>query len=161
MATELELPIEERILQVLKGMNIEKAHFAGLGAADWSGLVANHVEAVASLTLVCPVGVTPGNLAPITPRLLVFAADQGPGTQTLRSTVGGLSDARLSILQDYINLLWADMVADRTDEIKSSMLDFLGAIDRDSDVGPVAPAPHWSCFLWLWLHPSGDRSYLL
>lgn len=137
MATESDLPIEERILQVLEGLNIGKAHFAGLGAADWSGLVANHAEAVASITLVSPVGATADNLSPIARRLLVFAADQGPGAKALRSMAEGLSGARLSILQDYVNLLWADVVADRADELQSAMLDFLDGIGKDSDVGPV------------------------
>ena len=148
MATELELPIEERILQVLKSLSIAKAHFAGLGAADWGGLVANHAEAVASLTLVCPVGATPDNLSPIASHLLVFAADQGPGSQALRNTVEGLPYARLAILKDYVSLLWADVVADRTDELKSAMLDFLHGIGRDSDVAQPAK----SSGLWL---PSG------
>jgi ubiquinone/menaquinone biosynthesis C-methylase UbiE len=137
MASESELPIEERILQVLKSLGITKAHFAGLGATDWTGLVANHAESVASLTLVCPVGATPDIISPISSRLLVFAADQGPGTQTLRSTVEGFSDARLSILQDYVSLLWADVVADRTDELQSTMLDFLDGIGRNEAVDPI------------------------
>ena len=137
MATVIERPLEERILELLQHLGLRRAHFAGRGAADWSGLVTNHPEVVASLTLVCPLGMNPDLLAPIASRLLVFAADQGPGAQAARYSVQGFSDARLSILQNYVSLLWADVVADRNQDLGTAMLDFLTQMGQETAIEPV------------------------
>jgi hypothetical protein len=65
MATDLELPIEERIMQVLQHLSIAPAHIAARVPGDWLGLAAKHPEAVASLTLVCPQGMEPDLLSPL------------------------------------------------------------------------------------------------
>ena len=36
MPIEVEIPVEERILQVLQHLGIEKAHFAAQFAGDWT-----------------------------------------------------------------------------------------------------------------------------
>jgi ubiquinone/menaquinone biosynthesis C-methylase UbiE len=48
-----------------------------------------------------------------------------------------LPDATLKTLRDYFSPMWADMIADRTDEIGTGMIDFLSRIDRREGVKPV------------------------
>ena len=69
MAAEAELPVEERILQLLRHLGIQQAHFAASTPADWEGLVTAHPEVISSLTLVCPRSLA-GN--PDSPQTVVF-----------------------------------------------------------------------------------------
>ncbi len=47
MMSEMDAPVEKRILQLFQHLGIRKAHFAGSVTGDWHGLVLAH-----------PVGVT-------------------------------------------------------------------------------------------------------
>jgi SAM-dependent methyltransferase len=125
MATALVIPLEERILRTLRHLGIQKAHFAGLIAGDWQGLAVKHPEVVASLTLVCPIGMTQESLAPLATRLLVFAGDQGSAAQAVQRAVGNLPDAEVVIFEDYETPLFADVVLDHGALITSRMLEFL------------------------------------
>ena len=73
MATELERPIEERVMQVIQHLGLAPAHVAARVPGDWQGLARQHPEAIASLTLVCPQGMEPNLLSPLASRLLVIA----------------------------------------------------------------------------------------
>jgi hypothetical protein len=53
MATELERPTEERIMQVLQHLGIAPAHIAARVPGDWLGMATKHPEAVVSLTHGC------------------------------------------------------------------------------------------------------------
>ena len=83
MTTETEIPVEDSILGVLRGLGIERAHFASRGLNDWHGVVSRYPEAAASLTLVCPLGFDSQVLAPLSERLLVFNGDSGGASQTI------------------------------------------------------------------------------
>jgi hypothetical protein len=54
MATIVERPIEEGILQVLQHLGIAQAHVTAHVPGDWQGLAITHPETIASLPLVCP-----------------------------------------------------------------------------------------------------------
>ena len=130
MATEVDLPVEQRIIQLLQHLGIQQAHFAARGPADWSGLASTQPEVIASLTLVCPNSLSPNTLRALSPRLLVFTGDRGATAEAVQRTVTSLPDATLVILRDYLSLNWADAVADRTGDIGSAMLDLLSRMDQ-------------------------------
>lgn len=130
MTTETELSVAERISQLLQHLGIERAHFAACLPGDWKNLVAAHPDIVASLTLVCPWTMDPDALHPIASRLLVFTGDQGPSAEKIQQVVASLPGAALSTLCNYVSLAWSDMIAERTEEIRSSMMDFLLCMDR-------------------------------
>ena len=113
MTTEGEIPVEERILQVLQHLGIEKAHFAASTPSDWAGLVTVHSEVISSLTLVSPRAINPSVLGPLTPRLLVFNGDRGNAAEALNRSMVSLSDATLVALHDYLRSNSADVIADR------------------------------------------------
>ena len=73
MTTEAEIPVEERILQLLHHLGIERTHIAASTPSDWQGLVTAYPELILSLTLVFPRTIDPGILKTLAPRLLVFS----------------------------------------------------------------------------------------
>ena len=125
MITEAGLPVEERILQVLRHLGISQAHFAGRLPRDLTGLATTYPEVFLSLTLVGPTAVNPHTVGRLAPRLLVFNGDQGPLAERVRRVVESAPGARLVSLRDYAILGWTDVVAERTDEIGSTMTQFL------------------------------------
>lgn len=82
-----------------------------------------------SLTLVCPPAIDPNVLSPVAARLVVFTGDQGLPAEQLRRSLAGLQDATLITLRNYLGVLWADVAADRTQEVGTAMLDALQRAD--------------------------------
>src|SRR5215510_7457123 len=112
MMMEVELSVEERLWQLLQHLGIERAHFAARGGGDWGGLAARHPGCITSLTLMCPRGMDPSMLAPLAPRLLVLAGDQGQPDAIVRQVVVNLQGAILVTLRDYVSpTIYADVVA--------------------------------------------------
>lgn len=138
MIPEVELPVEERIIQLLQHLGIQQAHFAAREAGDWRGLATAHPETISSLTLVCPGAIAPGAAEHLAPRLLVFNGDQGPRAELLRRTVAALPEAPLVTLHSYSNHLYADVVADRTEEVGSAIMDFLARMGQKAGPGVVS-----------------------
>jgi SAM-dependent methyltransferase len=131
MITEVELPIEERLVQLLQHLGIVRAHVAARGVGDWGGLAARHPDYIASLTLICPRGMDPSTLATLAPRLLVLAGDQGRPDALTRQAVANLQGATLITLRDYVSpTIYADVVADRSADIGDAMIDFLARMDQ-------------------------------
>jgi SAM-dependent methyltransferase len=136
--TEAELPVEERLVQLLQHLGIARAHVAARGGGDWGGLAARHPDCIASLTLICPRGMDPGALATLAPRLLVLTGDQGRPDELARQAVANLPAATLITLRDYVSpTLYADVVADRSADIGAAMVDFLARMDQEQGLKPV------------------------
>lgn len=127
---EAEPPLEERIVQVLRHLGIARAHIGARMAPDWHGLAIRQTDLVASLTLVCPTAIDPNVLSPLAARLAVFTGDQGPPAEQLRQSLAGLPDATVITLRDYLGVPWADVAADRTQEMGAAMLDSLQRVDQ-------------------------------
>ena len=137
MSTEADIPVEERILQLLQHLGIQRAHFAARLSPDWQGLATQHPRAMLSLTLVCPIGFDPNVLGSLANRLLIFNADSGPSVEAVRSAVGDLPVNPLVTLKDYFSPPWADVASDRKDDIGSAMTDFLMRIDQEQGDGSL------------------------
>jgi hypothetical protein len=125
MTSETALPVEERILQLLHYLGIDHAHFAGRRPTDWAGLATTYPEVFSSLTLLGPAGIEPHTVSRLASRLLVFNGNQGPVAERVRRAMESVPGARLVTLRDYSILGWTDLVAERTDEIGSTILNFL------------------------------------
>src|SRR5262245_58771313 len=107
--SEVELPVEERLFELLQHLGIERAHVAARGVADWEGLAARHPACIASLSLICPRGMDPDTLSTLASRLLVLAGDQGQPDAVVRQVVAHLQGATLIILRDYVSpTIYAD-----------------------------------------------------
>jgi ubiquinone/menaquinone biosynthesis C-methylase UbiE len=139
MTSETSLTVEERIRQLLQHLGIRQAHVAGQSPEDWTGLATTLPELCASLTLVGPPALDPHAVGRLASRLLVVNGDQGPRAEKVRRAVEGVPGAQLVTLRDYAILGWTDVVADRTEEIGSAMLQFL-AHTPPSALGEMTPA---------------------
>ncbi len=140
MEKQEELSVEKRIIRLLDHLGIKRAHFAARVPTDFAGLASAQPEVVSSLTLVCPPATGASVLSAVAPRLLVLAGDRGRPAEALRRAVTSLQDATLVTLSDYFSPGWADVAADRTDEVCSAMMEFLGRLDRlEEDKAPPLP----------------------
>lgn len=133
MVRETSLTVEERLCQLLRHLGIERVHLAARGPMDWESFIAAHPEMISSLTLVCPGGLNVGVLGSISSRVLIFAPEQGAGTEGIRRGVANLPGATLVTLADYSVSYTTDMVAERGEVISAAMIDHLGRIDREEE----------------------------
>lgn len=123
------ISLDERIIQLLQHLGVKRANFAGCMPRDWESLVANHPEIIASLTLICPMGINVAALQKTSAPLLCIAGDSGrPGKETERE-LGKLAAARSIVLRDYFSPPWADPIADRRDEIGKGLIEFISRTD--------------------------------
>ena len=137
MVVQEARPVEERIAELLRHLGIDKAHVAAYLPGDWSGLLEHYPAAVASLTLICPRGMKTDVLRPHARRLLIVSGDGGNVVADLMRAVDGLPGVTLTMLRDYFSPMWADVMADRTAEVQSAMLEFLSLRERESPLPPV------------------------
>jgi ubiquinone/menaquinone biosynthesis C-methylase UbiE len=119
-----EIPVEERIRQLLQQLGIKRAHFATRGLGDLTGLAAQHPELFASLTLVCPAIPDRNVLEPLASRLLLFGGDTSEW-DALGELADTLPGATLSTLDEWEP--WSDLVALHTRSMSTTMLPFLAA----------------------------------
>lgn len=138
MVTQPSHTVEERLIHLLRHLGIERAHFAACMSRDLAGLATSHPDVVSSLTLVCPWGMNVGALRPISSRLLVITGDQGQVAEEVHRAVASLPGTTLIDLRDYFSPLWADVIADRTNEVKAAMMDFLSSIEQQQALQEVA-----------------------
>jgi ubiquinone/menaquinone biosynthesis C-methylase UbiE len=131
MVAEADVPVAERIVQVLQHLRIEQAHIASRVAGDWHGLLTAHPERMASLTLVYPQGLDPAPLKALASRLLVITGDQGRSTDNIRRVLSSLPEARLVTMQGYVNPTpYTDVAVERTEALGSAMMDFMEQLDQ-------------------------------
>jgi SAM-dependent methyltransferase len=139
MAAAAEPSVAQRLVQLLRHLNIARTHVAARLPADWAGLAATQPEIFASLTLVCPTAVDAEALRPLAGRLLIVTGDQGEPAAVVRGAMTALPDAALVTLRDYFGHPRADVLAERTDEIGAPLLAFLARLDREHQTHTV---PH-------------------
>ena len=130
MTMDTRLPLEERLIHVLRHLGLERAHFAGGSPADVAGLVHTYPNTVASCTLVCPARLPPQAVQPCADCLLVIVGAQGPPAAMVQQAVERLPGTTVVPLPQYFSPPWADAVADRTDEVGGALLDFLRLRER-------------------------------
>ena len=130
MATEEHLTVEERILQLLQHLGIQKAHFAACLPEDLTSLFTNHPEVIASLTLVCPLVADARVLGPIADRLLVITGDRSAVSETTSKVTESLEGATLAKLPEFSGFLWDDPMRVRGTEALNAIMEFLKNIDE-------------------------------
>jgi len=120
-------PVEARVIELLEHLGIEQAHIAAgrLVQSDWHGLATVHPERVASLTLISPQILGPGELGGLASRLLIVSGDQGPTAEGTVKLLKDLPEATSHILRGYEYLPWSDVPSEHAAEIGTAMLGFL------------------------------------
>jgi hypothetical protein len=124
-----DVPVDERLRQLLEHLGIKRAHFAAGDAGDIKVLAEEYPQMVASLTLDGP-----GSLVisdELQTRIHLISGDDGPRAQNTARTLGRLPGVRKTVLKGYFQTAWSDTMADRAEEIRSAMLDFLGSLSAE------------------------------
>ena len=134
---EAEIPVEERIKQLLQHFGIQQAHFAASTPADWKGLLNVIHEGTISLTLLDPQSIDLDALRLVESRLLVITGDQGPRFSQIHDAMTNLTESTHITLEDYFAASWSDMVADRREEVKTAMENFLVESEQLNPSSPV------------------------
>ena len=135
---EKHLLLEDRIVQVLKHLGAEKAHFAARMPSDWEGLIINYPEAISSLTVFCQALLNPNPLQNISSRLLIVFGDQF--AKELHQPLTALVGAEQIALTDYESNLWDDIIFDRGDEIGTAILEFMEKTDLEQRPNTISPS---------------------
>jgi SAM-dependent methyltransferase len=136
VATETDLPIEERILQLLWALGLRQAHFGAREFQEFDGLARFHPEVVTSLTLLFPPRTLKADvLQTFGPRLLCFYGTEGPTAATVKKSLDALPDATKIGFENYLDFNWSDVAADHSAAIADSMLRFLG------NMAPIVELP--------------------
>src|SRR6266540_5377187 len=139
--TDPDLPVAERLVQLLNDLGIERAHVAGAVPGDWRSLTTSYADRLASLSLVCPTGFDPSAVSSMTSRVLVFHGDRGPTAERVRAGVARVPGAEMVTLADYAGLPFADVAAERCDEIAPRLLTFVARLGQKRPTSSVTLAP--------------------
>ena len=123
--THAHATLPERIIDLLKHLGLERAHFAACMPRDWQGLAAAHPELFASLTLICPMGINVSALQSHSPPLLCVSGDRGRPAKETGRELARLPRARALVLRDYFSPPWADPILERRDEIGKAIIEFI------------------------------------
>lgn len=139
MAIAIDLPVEERIFQLLRHLGLKKAHFAAREFQEFDGLARIYPEILASLTLVCPPRTLKSDtLQAVGSRLLCFYGGKGPNAAIVEKTLAAIPNATPIRFENYLDVNWSDVVSDHVDAIGDALLNFLASMERDSNNLPPA-----------------------
>lgn len=131
-AQTTEIPATERLVALLDHLGIGAAHFATQMPGDIAGLAAAHPHRMAGIVLCVPTRLDAAPFAGVADRLLMIAGERGLTGATVERAAARLPGAKRLVLADYDAPGWADVVADRGDEIVREMTGFLGRFPADS-----------------------------
>jgi SAM-dependent methyltransferase len=135
------MTLHERIRQLFAHHGIERAHFVGGGfVRDLIDLSIAAPDLVASLTLVCPFTVPQSLARDVVVPLSIVSGDRGKVAEAIDRALANASGTGRVVLTDCEPLLWTDVVAERTDEIRRALLASLAPIDREIALAPARPA---------------------
>lgn len=138
MAADEALPLPWRLVALLDHLGIGAAHLATQMTGDVAGLAAEAPARLGGVVLCVPTRLDPGPFAALSRRILMIAGARGLTTEVTARATERLPEARRIVLAGYDAPGWADVVADRTDEVVHALVDFLARQKADA---PVATAP--------------------
>jgi SAM-dependent methyltransferase len=123
--------IGDRLVQLLDYLDVPRAHVCGRHPLDVADLLERAPGRVASVVLQGANG-RPEPFAPLGARALWLLGDAGP-SDLMRPRLAA-SPNTVRWLAGYPEFLWSDTVADRADEVATTVLDFLDTVDADAGV---------------------------
>ena len=107
------IPLEERLTGLMRHLGIERGHFAACMPRDWEGLAQHRREQIASLTLICPMGINLQALGDKPLPILIVAGDRGRAALAAHEDAENIAGATDLTLANYFSPSWADAIADR------------------------------------------------
>ena len=132
----------ERLLALWDHLGIGAAHVATQMPGDIAGLAAGFGSRLAGIVLCVPTRLDPVAFGAMPERLLMICGDGGLTADVTSRAEARLPGARRIVLGGYDAPGWADVVADRTDEIVQAMSSFLGGLAADVPKSPAREGSH-------------------
>ena len=136
-----QTPIE-RLLSLWDHLGIGAAHVATQMPGDIAGLATGFRSRLAGVVLCAPTRLDPAPFASLPGRLLMISGESGLTADVTRRAEARLAGSRRVVLAGYDAPGWADVVADRTDEIVQAMSGFLAEHQADVPGGSVREGAH-------------------
>ncbi|HKU95394.1 MAG TPA: methyltransferase domain-containing protein [Vineibacter sp.] len=137
MSSDQDVPAAERLIALWEHLGIGAAHVATQVPADIAGLADRHGERLAGIVLCTPTRLDATPFSAVADRILMVSGASGP---TVGATARGserLAGAERVVLAGYDAPGWADVAADRAEELARLMLGFF---DRVAAAGTSAAA---------------------
>ena len=134
-ASEVEITGGERIYRLLRELGIKRAHFAGFQGETFSQLLALDPGTIASVALITCAPI-PKTLQGLASTLLFVGGDSG--LQMAIRSLEALPEARRVTLAGYPQQRWSDVAAERTNEIREALLDFLDHMSMQQGLEAVS-----------------------
>lgn len=132
----------ERLIALLDHLGIATAHIATQMPGDIAGLASVHGERLAGIVLCVPTRLDPAQFQRIGDRVLMISGVRGLTADVTSRAAERLSAAARHVLPDYDAPGWADVIADRTEEITVRMSGFLDAFNASVPTAPSAEGMH-------------------
>ncbi|MGE0424439.1 MAG: methyltransferase domain-containing protein [Reyranellaceae bacterium] len=132
----------ERLLALLDHLGIRQAHIATQMPGDIAGLASAHGERLAGVVLCVPTRLDPAQFQHVGARVLMISGARGLTADVTTRAAGRLADATRHVLDGYDAPGWADVVAERTDEIAGRMSGFLEGFAASVPTPPQAEGMH-------------------
>lgn len=128
------MTLRERLIAVWEHLGLGAAHVAAPMPGDLAQFAMSDPQRIAGLVLCTPSRLDPAPFAGLAGRLLMIAGARGLTAEVTARAASRLPGATRAVLAEYDAPGWADVVADRTDEIVGHLTRFL---DRASAPGPA------------------------
>ncbi|HEY1934990.1 MAG TPA: methyltransferase domain-containing protein [Acetobacteraceae bacterium] len=130
MPDQTEPSLPERLTALWDHLGQQRAHVATQMPGDLAGFAATH--RVAGVVLCVPSRLDPAPFASVAARLLMIAGETGMTANVTARAAQRLPTAQRHVLNGYEAPGWADVIADRGEEIASRMIDFLRSHAADT-----------------------------
>jgi SAM-dependent methyltransferase len=127
----------QRLLSLLDHLGIGIAHIATQMPGDIAGLAGGFGARLGGIVLCVPTRLDPVAFGARPDRVLMICGEKGLTAEVTQRAHAHLPGSRRVVLAGYDAPGWADVVADRTDEIVGQMTGFLGSLQAD----PPAAGP--------------------
>jgi ubiquinone/menaquinone biosynthesis C-methylase UbiE len=131
-----------RLLSLWDHLGIRVAHVATQMPGDIAGLAAGFASRLGGVVLCVPSRLDPPRFETVADRLLMICGERGLTADVTARAAARLRGAARLVLAGYDAPGWADVVADRTDEIAREMSDFLGRLNADAPASPSREGTH-------------------
>src|SRR5580765_1822438 len=132
----------DRLLALWDHLGIGAAHVATQMPGDIGQLAAGFGERLAGIVLCVPTRLDPVSFEAMPERLLMICGESGLTAEVTARAEARLPSARRVVLAGYDAPGWADVAADRTDEIVQAMSGFLGDLKADVPANPAREGVH-------------------
>lgn len=132
----------ERLIALWDHLGLGVAHVATQMPGDIADLAARFPARLGGVVLCAPTRLDPGPFSAVRDRLLMVSGQGGLSAEMTARAASRLAGARRHVLAGYDAPGWADVVADRTDEIVREMQSVLAPVKADSPHGDAREGIH-------------------